>query len=158
MVPINDVVDAILDPGLQLSPHQFAKPHGAAPAAPTAVVAPAAPAAAPAAAAVAAFATIKVYFDSGEAAPPGDLAATIAKAAEWAKATPSGKLAISGFHDSTGNVEQNAELAKNRAKMVLEALKSAGVTEDRVALQKPQQTDAGDGREARRVEVFVAPQ
>ena len=48
---------------------------------------------------------------------------------------------------------QNAELAKNRAVAVAEVLKSAGVPEDRLVLQKPALTDAGSGREARRVEI-----
>jgi K(+)-stimulated pyrophosphate-energized sodium pump len=134
-----------------------AAPVAAAPAAPVAAVPAPAPAAAAAPAApVARPDTVKVYFESGAAVPPGDLAASIAKIADWAKATPDAKLAISGYHDSTGNPEQNAELAKNRAKIVLEALKSAGVAEDRVMLHKPQVVDAGAGAEARRVEVHVA--
>ena len=44
-------------------------------------------------------------------------------------------------------------LAKNRAKMVQEVLKAAGVSEDRLVLQKPMLMDAGNERDARRVEV-----
>ena len=94
-----------------------------------------------------------VYFDSNATSVPGDTAATLAKVAEWAKAGAGNTLQISGFHDSTGGAEANAELAKNRAKMVLEALKSAGVSEDRLVLQKPMLMDAGNERDARRVEV-----
>jgi hypothetical protein len=36
---------------------------------------------------------------------------------------------------------------------VLEQLKSAGVAEERLLLQKPMLTDAGNERDARRVEV-----
>ena len=43
--------------------------------------------------------------------------------------------------------------AKNRAKMVQEVLKAAGVSEDRLVLQKPMLMDAGNERDARRVEV-----
>ena len=51
----------------------------------------------------------------------------------------------------------NAELAKNRAKAVREALKARGVAADRVVLRKPEQTLAsGPAEEARRVEVVLA--
>ncbi|MFM1989412.1 MAG: hypothetical protein RJA99_2369 [Pseudomonadota bacterium] len=124
-----------------------AKPAAASPA-PAAVVAPAAIAKPEAA---------KLYFETGAVALPADAGTALAKIVEWAKATPDAKIAISGFHDSTGNAEQNAELAKNRAKIVLDVLTAAGVAADRVMLQKPQQMDGGDGREARRVEVVPAP-
>jgi len=68
-------------------------------------------------------------------------------------AAPERKVSISGFHDSTGDAAQNAELARNRAVAVADVLKSAGVPEDRLVLQKPALTDAGGGREARRVEI-----
>ena len=94
-----------------------------------------------------------VYFDSNATSVPGDTAATLAKVVEWAKAGAGNTLQISGFHDSTGGAEANAELAKNRAKMVQEVLKAAGVSEDRLVLQKPMLMDAGNERDARRVEV-----
>ncbi|HMS80953.1 MAG TPA: OmpA family protein, partial [Burkholderiaceae bacterium] len=98
----------------------------------------------------------KVFFETGAVALASDAGAALVKIVEWAKATPDAKVSISGFHDSTGNPEQNAELAKNRAKIVLDVLTAAGVPGDRVMLQKPQQMDGGDGREARRVEVSPA--
>ncbi|MEI7447857.1 MAG: OmpA family protein, partial [Burkholderiales bacterium] len=116
----------------------------------------AAPAAAVAPAAVAKPEAAKLYFETGAIALPSDAGTSLAKIVEWAKASPDAKLSISGFHDSTGNPEQNAELAKNRAKIVLDVLTAAGVPADRVTLQKPQQMDGGDGREARRVEVNPA--
>jgi K(+)-stimulated pyrophosphate-energized sodium pump len=157
LIKIINIVALLLVPVIGGAGGAPAKPHGAAPAAPAAAVAPA-PAVATAApvVAVAKPDLVKLYFESGSTTPPGDAAALLAKLAEWARATPDAKLAISGFHDSTGNAEQNAELAKNRAKLVLETLKSAGVAEDRVVLQKPQQVDAGAGAEARRVEVSPA--
>ncbi|MFM1989376.1 MAG: hypothetical protein RJA99_2333 [Pseudomonadota bacterium] len=123
-----------------------AAPAAAAPAAPPAAAA--APAPAPAVA--------KVYFASGATALPEDAAAALAPIVEAAKARADGKLAISGFHDKTGNPEQNAELAKQRAFAVRDALVAAGVAETRIELRKPTETEGGaDDREARRVEVSV---
>ena len=111
--------------------------------------APAAVATAPAAAAGPA----KFYFETGKAALPAGSDATIAKLAESAKANAATKLAVSGFHDASGDPAMNAELAKQRAVAVRDALKTAGVAEDRIELKKPEQVNAGDAAEARRVEV-----
>ena len=63
---------------------------------------------------------------------------------------------ISGFHDKTGNPEQNAELAKQRAVATRDALVAAGVAAERIELRKPAETEGdGNDREARRVEVNV---
>jgi outer membrane protein OmpA-like peptidoglycan-associated protein len=97
---------------------------------------------------------VKFYFASGKA----DLAAGGNEAlADIVHAVASGKkVVISGFHDATGDPEKNVELAKQRALMVREALKSLGVAEDKVELKKPEQTLAnGTDAEARRVEVAV---
>jgi cytochrome c oxidase subunit II len=65
-------------------------------------------------------------------------------------------VAISGFHDKTGSAEANAELAKNRAKSVREVLRASGLAEDRILMDKPQETTGGaDDKEARRVEVSI---
>jgi outer membrane protein OmpA-like peptidoglycan-associated protein len=70
-----------------------------------------------------------------------------------------GKTAIvSGFHDATGDLALNQELAKKRAESVRDALKALGVAEDKIELKKPEQTQAsGSNAEARRVEVVLAP-
>ncbi|MCL4697873.1 MAG: OmpA family protein, partial [Burkholderiaceae bacterium] len=66
------------------------------------------------------------------------------------------KAVISGFADASGNAEQNAELAKQRAFAVRDALKGLGVTEDKVELKKPETvTGTGDAAQARRVEVTL---
>ena len=98
-----------------------------------------------------------MYFETGKVEPPAELGGQLAKLVDWARATPTAKLSISGFHDTTGDPAQNAELAKNRAMAVAAVLKGAGLADDRIVLQKPQETAAGDGREARRVEVAPAP-
>ena len=126
----------------------------AAPAAVSAPVSAPAPAAMPAPAPAAAMA--KLYFDSGKADLPADAAKSLEPVIAAAKAGASAKLAISGFHDATGSVEQNQELAKQRAMKVRDALKTAGVAEDRIEMKKPEQAlGGGDDREARRVEVRV---
>ena len=125
----------------------------AAPAAP-AVAAPA-PVADDAASVRVENGVVKFFFASGKA----DLAAGANEAlAEIVKGVADGKKAVvSGFHDATGDAAQNAELAKNRALAVREALKALGVAEDRIELKKPEETQAsGSNAEARRVEVALS--
>lgn len=97
---------------------------------------------------------VKFYFASAKA----DLATgSEAALAEVAKAVAAGKRAVvSGYHDASGDPAKNAELARQRAVAVRDALKTAGVREDKVELRKPEQTTAGGPpAEARRVEVAV---
>ena len=125
-----------------------------APRASAAAPAVAAPAAAPVA--VVAVDVVKIYFDTGKADLPGDATQKLAPIVAKAKADANTKVAVSGFHDATGNVDQNRELAKQRAMAVRDALKAAGVPEDRVDLKKPELTQgSGSDAEARRVEVRV---
>jgi outer membrane protein OmpA-like peptidoglycan-associated protein len=79
--------------------------------------------------------------------------------ADVVKGVAEGKTAqISGFHDATGDLALNQELAKQRALNVREALKALGVAEDKVELKKPEVTQAsGSNAEARRVEVILVP-
>lgn len=135
---------------------------GAAKPAATAVAssAPAAPAA-DAAAAAADEASVRVengvvkfYFATAKA----DLAGGANEAlADVVKGVAEGKKAvISGFHDATGDAALNAELAKQRAFAVRDALKALGVAEDKIELKKPEETTAsGNNAEARRVEVAL---
>jgi K(+)-stimulated pyrophosphate-energized sodium pump len=121
----------------------------AAAATTAAVVAAPVPAPAP----VAATATeAKFFFDVAKADLPSDAAANIAKLAAAAKGA-GGKLVISGFHDASGDPAKNADLAKQRAVAVRDALKAAGVAEDRIEMKKPEQINAGNAADARRVEV-----
>ena len=136
------------------------KSRGSAPSAGTAAVAaPAATAAAPVgddASVVVENGVVKFYFASGKA----DLAAgaldALGEAIVAAKAGK--KLVLSGFHDTTGDPAFNAELAKQRAIAVRNALVGAGVAEGALELRKPEQTTGtGNNAEARRVEVMIAP-
>eukprot|EP01037_Dinobryon_pediforme_P008761 gene8761-8852_t len=97
---------------------------------------------------------VKFYFATAKA----ELAAGANEAlADVVKGVAEGKKAvISGFHDATGDTALNAELAKQRAVAVAEALKALGVAEDKVELKKPEETTAtGSNAEARRVEVTL---
>jgi cytochrome c oxidase subunit 2 len=95
-----------------------------------------------------------LYFETGKANLPPDSADALKAIIDFGVANASAKLAISGFHDATGSQAANEELAKERAKAVREALKAAGIGEDRIDMRKPQvTTGSGDAKEARRVEV-----
>ena len=172
LIKIINIVALLLVPVIGNSvPGDVKVSHGPAPtvvAAPAAATPAAMPAAAPAAVPAATSAAmpaanadaakaqpekVVLFFDTAESALPGNTPAQVAKLAAWVMAASERKVSISGFHDSTGDAVQNAELAKNRAVAVAEVLKSAGVPEDRLVLQKPALTDAGSGREARRVEI-----
>ena len=97
---------------------------------------------------------VKFYFANAKA----DLAAGAAAAlTDVAKGVAEGKKAvISGFTDTSGDPEKNAELAKQRAFAVRDALKAAGIAEDKIELKKPEQSaTGGDAAAARRVEVAL---
>jgi cytochrome c oxidase subunit II len=98
-----------------------------------------------------------VYFETGKSTLPADASAAVDAAAAYAKAHPDAKLTLSGFTDATGSAATNAELAKSRAQAVRDALKSAGIAEDRIILKKPETITGGaDAKEARRVEISPA--
>jgi aconitate hydratase len=140
------------DPAAHKSPELASLPP--APAAPVVQSAPA-PAAALAALAQKP-APVKLYFATGKFDAPVGTGQDLAKIVEYAKADVNSKVAISGFHDKTGSAEANAELAKNRAKSVREVLRASGLPEDRILMDKPQETTGGaDDKEARRVEVSL---
>lgn len=97
---------------------------------------------------------VTFFFASGKA--------TLANGANEAlasvvKAVADGKqVALSGFHDATGDPAMNAELAKQRAMAVRDALTALGVAADKIELKKPENTLAtGADKLARRVEVAV---
>jgi K(+)-stimulated pyrophosphate-energized sodium pump len=118
-----------------------------------AVAAPAVAVAAPAPMAAPVAAKAVLYFETGKfdiAAKGSDDLKALTSAAGAAA-----KFAISGFHDAKGDPTQNAELAKNRAFAVRDAMKAMGVAEDRLELRKPEATSAGTDAESRRVEVSV---
>jgi outer membrane protein OmpA-like peptidoglycan-associated protein len=97
---------------------------------------------------------VKFYFASGKtavAAGGNEALADVVKAVAGGK-----KAFISGFNDPTGDAAKNAELSKQRAFAVRDALKVLGVADDKIELKKPENTNAaGSNAEARRVEVSV---
>ncbi len=96
---------------------------------------------------------VKFYFATAKADVAAGAAAALADVVKGAQA---GKKAIvSGYTDSTGDPVKNEELAKTRAFAVRDALKAAGVAEGQIELKKPEQINAGDAAEARRVEVVL---
>ena len=129
----------------------------AAPAAPAAPVTSAAAAALvnpDAASVIVDHGVVKFYFASGKSAlAPGAADAL----GQVVKEVAAGKRAVvSGFHDATGSAAANAELARQRALAVRNALQSLGVAGDKIELKKPEQLQAvGSNAEARRVEVAV---
>jgi len=97
---------------------------------------------------------VKFYFATGKT----DVAPNAKESlADVVKAVQSGSIAlVSGYHDASGDPAKNAELAKQRAEAVAEALKAAGAPADKVELTKPEQSQAdGPAAEARRVEVKI---
>ena len=97
---------------------------------------------------------VKFYFATGNAQLAGGANAALA---DVAKGVAAGKKAVvSGYTDATGDATKNEELAKQRAFAVRDALKAAGIAEDKIELKKPE-TLAGTGSnaEARRVEVAL---
>jgi K(+)-stimulated pyrophosphate-energized sodium pump len=112
---------------------------------------------APAAITAPALASAKLYFEVGKAELPAEAAPLIGVFADSAKKETATKVVISGYHDASGDPAKNAELAKQRALAVRDALKAAGIAEDRFILVKPQEMMGGaDPREARRVELSFA--
>jgi photosynthetic reaction center cytochrome c subunit len=102
--------------------------------------------------------TVVVFFAVASFALPADGNQSLGPVLGALKANPGAKAKISGYHSATGDVAQNEELAKKRAIAVRDALKTAGVSEDRLVLDKPLQTEAnvaGEERFARRVEVKI---
>ncbi len=122
-----------------------------------------APAAAPTGSAVVALQdasqrpALNVYFDSGSTAVHGDFAAKAGELLAYLKANAGAKAVISGYNDPTGNAAANAELSKNRAQAVQQALLALGVAEDRTVLEKPAETTgtADSNAASRRVEVVL---
>jgi K(+)-stimulated pyrophosphate-energized sodium pump len=119
--------------------------------APVAASVPAAPAAAPALPA-------RAHFETGRITLSGEDGRVLAAVAAALKSNGGIKVDVSGYADPTGNAAQNLELAKQRAMAVRDALKTAGIADDRIILKKPETVVVGAGKdaEARRVEITVA--
>ena len=111
--------------------------------------------AAPAKSAAASDAIGKVLFATGKSEMSGDAQQQIAAAAQYLTAHAGSNVALSGYADKTGNAQQNLELAKQRAYAVRDALRSAGVAEQRIELRKPQFVIGEAVADARRVDILA---
>ncbi len=101
-------------------------------------------------------AAARLYFGNGSAALPTDSSSTIADVIAYLKRNTDSSAVISGFHSAVGNYEFNQTLSKRRAESVSELLQKAGLSVDRIILEKPvETTGSGSEAEARRVEVSV---
>ncbi|MFW5431706.1 MAG: OmpA family protein [Methylophilaceae bacterium] len=101
-------------------------------------------------------AAAKLYFDTGVHRLPADSQATLGPITTWLNNNPSAKAVVSGYHDPTGSLSRNIQLAKKRAQSVYDAILGAGIEADRVEMRKPASVEGtGDLNEARRVEVSI---
>lgn len=101
---------------------------------------------------------VKLYFDVGSEIPPTNAVEQLDPLIQKARSSSDLKLTLSGFHDKTGDPAVNADLARKRALAVRSVLLAAGLEENRIVMSAPAETTgAADDREARRVEVGVAP-
>lgn len=99
---------------------------------------------------------VKIYFDLGQRALPAGETDAIRSVVAALEADPQVRALLSGFHDETGGAALNAEVARDRALSVRDALVAAGIPADRVLLRRPAVTlGGGDAAEARRVEIRV---
>lgn len=99
---------------------------------------------------------VRFYFATGKSAVADGAQEALTEAVAAAKAGKT--LVISGYHDSTGSPELNAELAKKRALAVRDILLKQGVAEAAIELKKPEampSTTHGSDPEARRVDVVI---
>lgn len=104
------------------------------------------------------FAATRVYFDLGSAELSSDQRDGLGAVVEHLLSQPSQVAVLSGFHDPTGDLERNQELAKLRAFAVRDFLIEQGVAAESILLEKPVETLGGGDTfaEARRVEVRPA--
>nr|WP_246542188.1 OmpA family protein [Collimonas antrihumi] len=100
-------------------------------------------------------AVVKIFFETGKSEAPASAATDVAAIVAYLKANQAATVAVSGYHDASGNADVNAEVSKNRAKAVRALLVAAGVEEARVTMEKPQVSLGGNDADARRVEVTV---
>ena len=99
-----------------------------------------------------------LYFDVASPLLKADQQAGLAQVIASLAAAPASKAIISGYYSASGTLEQNQDLAKQRAAMVRDALVAGGIDANRAVLEKPQAVEAnvaGEDAKARRVEVTV---
>ena len=99
----------------------------------------------------------KILFAVGKKDIDADGQNAIATAAKMLAEKKDANVGLSGFADKTGNPTSNLALAKDRAVAVRDALKAAGVAENRIQLKKPEFIVGGSAADSRRVDIVAAP-
>jgi len=99
----------------------------------------------------------KILFAVGKKDIDADGQNAIAAAAKMLGEKKDAKVDLSGFADKTGDPTSNLALAKDRALAVRNALKAAGVTENRIQLKKPEFIVGGSVSDSRRVDIVASP-
>lgn len=96
----------------------------------------------------------RIYFEISSADLPAEAGGAIQTVKEKAEANPGLTVLISGYHDPSGDPEQNKALAIERAEAAREALVAAGIPASRIRVLNPE-VIAGDAdlQEARRVDI-----
>ncbi len=98
----------------------------------------------------------KLYFKSDRADSPTTKGLSLDAVVAYLKKYPKSTVVISGFHDATGILEKNQDLAKRRSITVSGMLQQQGIPLERISMDKPTQTTGtGNLAEARRVEVKI---
>jgi outer membrane protein OmpA-like peptidoglycan-associated protein len=98
----------------------------------------------------------RIYFEISSAELPAEAGGPIQTVKEKSEASPHDIVLISGYHDPSGNPEQNAALAMQRALAAKAALVAAGVPLERIRVRKPEVIPGdADLQEARRVDIRV---
>jgi outer membrane protein OmpA-like peptidoglycan-associated protein len=97
-----------------------------------------------------------IHFELNAATLPASAPADLAPIVDALHRQSDAHAVVSGFHDASGDADKNAELARQRAFAVRDALVAAGVAAERIELAKPAETVGGaDPAQARRVDVTV---
>lgn len=98
-----------------------------------------------------------VYFETAKSDVSNELTPESAKLKDYLDSHPDSKLSVSGYVDPRGDAAFNAQLAKDRATKVRDALVAAGIGADRIDLDKPADIVADEASLAndRKVEVKI---
>jgi len=100
--------------------------------------------------------TATLNFDLNKADLPPGADATLKSVADQLKSKADAKVSITGYTDSSGDAKMNADLAKQRAMAVHDALVKDGVADSSITMVKPDAPMmAGNPDQARRVDITL---
>jgi outer membrane protein OmpA-like peptidoglycan-associated protein len=96
----------------------------------------------------------RVYFEVADDLLPAAASQPLGQVADAARADTTKSVHIVAFHDATGNVAKNVELARRRAERVHHALEANGVSPQQLVVSDPVAgPESADPKELRRVEL-----